>query len=448
MFPLGFHTRPTEYDAAPGTSVASRNADAARVFPLHHSARLTDLLVSLLLIGRVAVPGLPTGSFDQLGLFILVLLAIFRRPVRAVPVWYPAAALGLMAFLVFESAVNGVEPGAFIQRSLNISLSLVTAGFMASGRIDVASVVKGIGIALALNTVLFYAGIAPHPYGSFLTGYLGDKNVSGLFFATMPLLIAVAMPRWWQRIAVVVLGGGALWLTGSRTSMAAYVAALVWIAVSAKGNWLVKVGVGAGLYAAFTYASDNLANIGRFSAREGSDEFRAQIDAATFAKVDATPWYGKGLSEATVTLPNDGGTWFFHNSFAALWVEGGIVMTVVVLGLYGGSMVALSLRTAGRWRAGAAVGGGAGEKAMSLDGGVAPGVHGAGERARPALRVDRLAVAGAIGAVLLCATRLGEVFVAQIGFIVLGAALALLLETRRFEASEWVPARRRDRDEE
>jgi hypothetical protein len=209
--------------------------------------------------------------------------------------------------------------------------------------------------------------------------------------------------------------------------MAAYAAALVWLAVASRGNWWAKIGTGAALYAAFLYASDNLAHLGQFAAREGSDEFRAQIDAATFAKVDITPWYGMGLSEATARIAN-GTRWFFHNSYAALYVEGGVVMTVVVLALYGGVLIALARRGRGGL-------GGAGSLWAWLN---APAAEMDSQR-----RFPRLAVAAAIGAVLLCALRLGEVFIAQVGFLVVGVGLALLLEDRPFTASPWAPQRAR-----
>lgn len=375
------------------------------VFRTGHSSRLVDLLLAMLIVGRIPVPGLPVGSFDQLGLFLLVVWGAFQRPTRQVPVWYPAAATGLLAFLVFESALNGIAPDAFIQRALNISLSLVTVGFMASGRIDVASVIKGIGLALVGNAALFYAGVAPRYYGDLLSGYLADKNVAGLFYAVMPFLLVAALPRAWQRAVVLVAAAPALWFTGSRTSMAAFLCALIWLAVASRTNWLGKIGVGAALYAAFNFASENLAEVGEFAQRSGSDFLRSNIDEATAIKVAQTPWYGMGLSEATVEA--QGSTWFFHNSYAALWVEGGVVMTAVVLALYIGTMMVLS---------------------YSPHRGL---VH------RAAISFPRQAVVASIGAVLLCATRLGEVFMAQGPFIVVGVGLALLLQEQRYMGNPW-----------
>ncbi len=62
----------------------------------------------------------------------------------------------------------------------------------------------------------------------------------------------------------------------------------------------------------------------------GTDEFRARIDAASFAKLDHAPWHGQGLGEAWAMLP-DGATYSFHNSYWSMLVEGGCVYLVAML---------------------------------------------------------------------------------------------------------------------
>lgn len=383
------------------TRSARRVAPPNVVFPSPHSARISDMLLGALVVGRVSVPGLPNGSFAQLGFAILVLFSIFRRPVRSIPVWYPLLCVGLMTYLGVESLANQVSP---VQRGLNIGLSMVIAAFMASGRIDVPSLVKGLGLGLLVNAVTFYSGLAPDDYEGRLTGFLLDKNVSGMFYAIVPLLLCAVAPRSWQRLAILGAGAVGVYLTDSRTSIAAYGIALAWMIVAPRLRGFARIGLAVFLYLAFVWAEENLSRIGRYALeRAGSDALRDRIDAAAAVKVATAPWYGRGLGESTVTI--DGSQWFFHDSYAALLVEGGWIMMAVILGLY---------------------------------------VMGSfGLFAQADRSYSRLAVSAATGALALCATQLGEVFLAQIGFVVLGVGLAITFEGRAYQKSPWIDSDRR-----
>ncbi len=340
------------------------------------------------LVVRVDFPtlGLPTA---QIVLIVLLAVACFRRPTRTLEVWFPLIAGLLLAFLAVESLVNDVSP---IQRLGNIAILFTMTAFLASGRIDVASTIKGIAAALVINAGLFYAGVAPDNYGGVLTGYLSDKNVAGMFHAVIPLLLVLTVDRSKVvlRALILVAGAGLLVLTDSRTSMAAFALGVVWLVVA---RWLgpgLRFLLAGGLLGVFLWADHNLAGFGRYgTARAGSDALREQIDTASRAKAEAAPWYGDGLGTATVTF-EDGDRWFFHNSYDALIVEGGIVLLVGMLGLY-------------------------------LLAGV--GVFTSTDRNDPRHGV----AAGAI-VVLLCAFRLGEVFFAPIGLFVVGVGLALTAE--------------------
>lgn len=343
-----------------------------------------------LLLVRVPPPFLPAAlPTAQLGIGLLLILAVFRRPTRSLrPVWwYPALCAGVLAFAIVESHVNDV---GFVRRAANIVLLMAMAGFLASGRIDVGSTLKGLGVALVLNAVLFYGGVAPDDYGGVLSGYLQDKNVAGLFYGAGALLVSMMAPRVWQRIAVLCAGAGGVILTDSRTSMAAYAAALVWLAVSPRLQVAFKAGLGIVICTAFFWVTQNLSTIGTYATeRAGSDALRSRIDAAARLKAETTPWYGQGLGTATVTV--DGNEWFFHNSYHGLWVEGGVVLFIAMLAIYVGAGF-----------------------------GVFP--------PRPAADYPWHATGAATVMVLLCATQLGEVFLAPIGFLVVGTALALIAQ--------------------
>lgn len=365
------------------------------VFPSPHSARIIDMLLGALVVGRLSVPGIPSGSFAQLGLAALILISSFRRPTRSVPFWYPVLCAALMVYLVGESLVNHVSP---VQRGLNIGLSMVAAAFIASGRIDVASLVKGLGLGLVLNAIAFYARLAPDEYQGRLTGFLLDKNVSGMFYAAVPLLLCAVTPRTWQRLTILAIGGCGVYLTDSRTSMAAYGVALAWMLIAPHLRGYTRIVLLGLLYVGYVWAEDNLSRIGRYALeRAGSDALRDRIDAAAAVKVATSPWYGRGLGESTVMI--DGAQWFFHNSYTALLVEGGWIMLVGIIGLYVLASFGLFTQVGHSY--------------------------------------SRLAVSAAIGALALCATQLGEVFLAQIGFVALGVGLALTFESRPFQGSPW-----------
>ena len=338
-----------------------------------------------LFVVRTAVPGIPLVlPVNEVAAMVLVVLAVFRRPTRSLSSvsWFlPLCAL-LLGFLVVESIVNDVP---LVKRAGSIAILMLLALFIAGGRIDVVSGLKGLAVALALNIGLFYLGIAPNQYGGVLTGFLQDKNAAGLYYAVVPLLFLVIVSRPWHRVAVIALACLAVVLTDSRTSMAAMACALIWLVVGGRFGKVFKVGLGVALYLAFQYVNDNFSQIGRYSDRFGSDALRGRIDAAAEAKAAATAWYGSGLGEATVT--SQGLEWFFHNSYLALWVEGGVVMLVAVLAMY--------LLGGFGWFTG-----------------------------RPATRASGCVEAATV-ALLLCATRIGEAFLTSPGFLIIGVGLAL-----------------------
>jgi len=352
-----------------------------------HSASIVDAVLMGLLVVRLPAPGssLPTAQVAIMG---LLAVSLFRRPTRSLrPVgWFPVLGAGLLGFAIVASSINGVS---FERRAANIAVLFTMAGFLASGRIDARSALKGLLAALAVNALLFYTGVTPDHYEGRLTGLLEDKNSAGLMYAVGPLLASMLARRRVQRAAVIAAGAVALMLTDSRTSMAAYAVAVVWLLLSGRLGQVLKLAFGTLLFMLFRWADANLAEVGHYAAeRSGSDALRARIDAASTLKAAGSPWYGRGLGEAVVNL--DGASWFFHNSYEALRVEGGVVFLVGILLIHALSGLGLARR-----------------------------------RARTSTYADRT-VASATIVVLLCATRLGEVFLAPIGLLVVGIGLAMV----------------------
>ncbi|MDJ1371274.1 O-antigen ligase family protein [Gulosibacter molinativorax] len=375
----------------------TRPVSGSLIFPRGHSARIIDAVLMGCIVVRVEVPFIPAGvPFAQVALIVLLFIATFRRPIRSFERarWFPGIVVVLIAYLTIVSLVNDVD---FIRRLGNIAVLFTVAGFLASGRIDIASAIKGICVALVINLALFYTGIAPDTYGGVLTGYLADKNAAGLIYGMAGLLCALTTKRIWIRVLILGAGAGALVLTDSRTSMAAYAMAIVWISFSRWSGVIYKLLIGGGLTAAFFWADANLSDVGQYEeSRAGSDALRDRIDAASAAKVAETPWYGGGLGQAVVEVEDR--DWFFHNSYEALLAEGGIVALAAVVGLY-----------------------------------VVVG-FGLANRNPPSFATA--VVGGATLFLLLAATRLGEVFFAPIGLILLGIGLALIIEQDLFRPNQ------------
>ena len=366
--------------------------EAQKAHPLldTSSSRILDVLLGALLV----VDGISVGAgafrlpIAEAAGVALVLLAGFRRPRRSLANFgvLGVLAFGLLTFLAVSSTVNGIDDEDWVRRIFRIAVLVCLAGSFASGRLDLRGALHGMITALVINIPLFYAGLAPDTYGGVLTGVLGDKNVAGLYYAVIPvLLIATTTSRRHQVLLFAFAFGGTA-LTGSRTSLAGLACALIWMIVSPRlgltVRWILAIGLGLGVY----WLSESLPRLGGyFDDRLGSDLLRERIQTASWEKAAEAPWYGLGLGEAHVHL--DEATWFFHNSFWGLLAEGGWPFLVIVLSAY----VVLGMRPF-----------------------------------RHAVRTpSRVAVEASTLIFLVCASQLGEVFITVTGALVLGAGLLL-----------------------
>ncbi|PPG42707.1 hypothetical protein [Pseudoclavibacter sp. RFBA6] len=293
------------------------------------NTRIIDAVLMMFFVVRIATPGIGLPVNDVAGL-LLVAIAAFRRPARQLSgtTWFTAGSIFLVSFLAIVAIATG--PGqADVTRLGRILIMLLLAGFIASGRIDIISGLKGFSVGLLANIPLFYAGIAPDTYGGLLTGFLNDKNVAGFTYAIMTVLLFIIYTKTWTRIALAGAGTAAVVLTDSRTSMAALAAALIWLLCARFLGPFFRILLAGLLLSGFFFAENNLSQVGAYAAREGSDELRERIDAASLEKTLSAPWYGHGLGEATVQVVGD--PWFYHNSYWGLITEGGYAFLVVML---------------------------------------------------------------------------------------------------------------------
>lgn len=365
------------------------------------------LLGVLMITDGQYVPGiwLPYAMVIVIG---FVFVATWQAPVRRLGRWQWTA-WAFILLLTYVSvvsiqatpdiaafSVNVVGGFDWARRALRIAVVVVFAYFIGTERLEHSAVLRGLGVGLVINALSHYLYISPHYYGSYLTGWLSDKNKAGLYYAVGGVLAQAYIRRNIPRVIAGVLTLGATWATGSRTSMIAFAMGMVWV-------WLISRQVGpirwisaAAMVWFIQFWEDNFSRIGEFADRAGSDWFRARIDAASQLKLEGTPFQGLGLGEAYVTM--DGGRWLFHNAYWTLLVEGGWIYCVGIVGL----LAIVGLRP-----------------------------FSSGTRAYP----EQVAQ-GATVALLICGWKLGEVFLTLPWALVFGLALNVLLPKPRPDADE------------
>lgn len=352
-------------------------------------------------VGQIRVPEfllgvlMPMGRSFHLGgsltleallVAAVVMVVAFVRPSfsnRYVP-FYALMWVFLLPYLVAVS-IHAGQPWA--QRSARLFGFVVLSIAIAEGRIRWRSVVAGLCFStIVLNTASQFVGLGNAGYEGFLTGFLGDKNVTGMVYALCGVLVLAVVRRRWVQVVVVTVDVVLLYLTGSRTSLAALAAGLAWVLLRNRVGFLMRMvltGIGV---AVIRYVENNFAEVGVYADRQGTDWFRSMIDAATQVKVAASPWYGSGLNTAWVYVYGDRSIWF-HDSYAALRVEGGYPLLIAFVGL----MVLV--------------------------------VWGLFDQ-KPQLSMEERALSAAAVVLLVCAWKLGEVFFTIYTFTVIGARLA------------------------
>ncbi|MDQ4501907.1 hypothetical protein [Sinomonas sp. ASV322] len=363
--------------AAPALAVPAWSAGVRRP----RVRLLQAALFAFFVFDGYAVPGLPVPiPGADLAAIVLVALGAFRVRERFLgpTAWYVPLWVLLVAYLALESWVNEVD---WFRRAVRLGIMVVLSVQLGTGRLDLRSGLLGLLTGLGANAVLFYLRLAPDTYSGVLTGFLGDKNVAGLYYALVPLLALPFIRSRRRRVGLLVFASGLTYLTGSRTSIAALALAGLWVLLRKRLPTILHVPVLGGLYLADRYAEENFANA-LFSDREGSDLLRSRIGEAASEKAASAPPYGLGLGQATVEMDNR--SWFFHDSFLALYVEGGWVALLVVVGLF--AVLGLPLFTA------------------------------------PSRRPHLAFEAGTV-VVMTCASKLGEVFLSLPAFLLLGCLL-------------------------
>ena len=344
--------------------------------------------VSLMFVGYNVTGNLPGGLLTAV---VFTFVAMFRPATLKVKnggLMF-LAMLALLIFLAVESEYNGMR---WVQRDSKFLIILLAAGVIASGRIHFRSLIIGGMVGALLNVPMFYLHVTPNMYPPYLTGYYLDKNVAGMYYAIWGVLGLTVLPKKWHKYWIF-LSFGLLFLTGSRTSMAALAVGLAWVLVRNRTGVVFRVILGILGYFFLDFVMNNFSQNKAFGNRTGDDWFRQQIELAMTAKTHVTPWYGLGLNQGFVVLGKGQGNQrnaFFHNSYQQAFVEGGWPFLLVVIIAF--LVIGLGL----------------------LD-------------RRPVIPKNLIRLEGSVIVLLVCAWKLGEVFMTLGAFVVLGMCLAYRL---------------------
>lgn len=330
----------------------------------------------------VAIPGIPNEIIIFTG---LIALGAFIRPTRYIRhLQWIMLAYGLM--LVHVIIVSMIHGQPWLQRSFRMALLFGFLVMLAEGRFHWKSMLTGMVISMVfINAPAYYLGLTADYYPPYLTGFVGDKNVVGMYYALLAVGGLCLYQKAWQRVVHFLAVGGLLWLTGSRTAIMAAVLGAAWYLVRTRtGVWVRLVLVGATIQFLIWF-EDRFARVGVFEDRHGTDWLRGQIDSAAAAMIENTAWYGRGLNTAWVSLPNFPHM-SFHDSYGVMRIEGGYPMMAVMLGII--VLAGMGLLSAKR-----------------------------------NLTHSELALSGALVVTLVCAWKLGEVFFTAPVFFMLAGAL-------------------------
>ena len=358
--------------------------------------RLPEFVLFFLLLFTFQTPGIKL-PFNQVVIIVIVLYALIKKPVYELGKFQNLAltTFAALGYVSFVSLTHESSSGAFDwqRRLLRLLLATLLIWIIASGRIHIRSAIVGYITALLVNVPLYYAGLTPDNYKGYLTGHLLDKNVSGLAYCVFGLLALALARRRAEIILTITVFAAFLWLTGSRTSMAAFSMGIIWIVLAKRLPVWGRLVLGLLIYLALGILTEDYSQSSRFGDRAGSDWFRAQIDVASQVKVENTGIFGRGLGEAYVYLHHDNKVWLFHNSYWSALVEGGWPWMLLVVGITVFCLVR-PFSNASRWSR------------------------------------DEVYIQGAGVALLVCAQRLGEVFYTWMWAVCVGYAIRAIIISR------------------
>ncbi len=293
------------------------------------SSRIPDLIFGAILpMGALDFANVPINEVTAI---LMVGLALMRKPRFRLPALAVVLLVALWGGLALSSQVNGLPFPVRRMAHMATWVGIVIA--VGQGRVNLMSMARGVALGILIGVPLSIPSIVTGAYTGRMTGVFGDPNGAGMALVTIgPWAVGIVSQR--LRIPVALFLGAAIFLTYSRTSLLAMGVVVVWVFLSRRFSvWLaIAVLIPIALYT--TTWLETLRLWGPFEDRSGSDLLRERIAEAATEKLAVTPWYGNGPGTATVVVQKM--TFFLHNSYDAVRLEGGwlalvLVMTLTVL---------------------------------------------------------------------------------------------------------------------
>ncbi|WP_353081900.1 hypothetical protein [Tessaracoccus lapidicaptus] len=301
--------------------------------------RWGDIVIPVFLLGLllpvrgieflVPAMSLPINTLACVGLVAVAVWAPSRWPAAS-----PAVLLSATALVGWLVARTVLEQGlGELRRTVNILTLFLVAGVIASGRVHVRSLTRGIGIGLVAGLIIGVALLPRSSYVGRLTGVLGDPNAAGYVLATLGFAAAQSLTTRRTRLVLWAVVAVGIALTVSRTSMFAFAVATLWVWLAPRMRRLGSLALLGGTSALYLWLNGLAEARNWFTARDGSDTLREELAAVERRMVDQAGWWGDGLGTAVTEIR--GTTLFFHNSYRAMQVEGGLIALGLLLLLLG-----------------------------------------------------------------------------------------------------------------
>ncbi len=274
----------------------------------------------------LAFPLRGVGGFplSELMIGLAILIAAIRTPhYRALPV-VTTLGLVLMGTYLISAGLNDEWD---LRRLIHIAGFFALVHMLATGRLHLRSAASGLAFGLIVSITISVAELGGGAFSDRLRGEFADPNGGSFYMLALACVaLSILESRRVRQILIVVVTAGVI-LTLSRTGIMSLAFTILWILNARILGWFTKILFAAGMYYFIGNVPTALKLWGPFKDRDGSDQLRLRIEAASEHSVATAGYFGHGPGTSTVDV--NGIPFFFHSSYLALRNEVGIVGLVV-----------------------------------------------------------------------------------------------------------------------
>jgi len=270
------------------------------------------------------------GGFpvSELLVGLLIVIAAIRTPqYRALPVVTTLGVVLISTYLISA----GINDEWNIRRLLHIAGFFALVHMLATGRIHLRSSAAGMAFGLIVAIILSAAELGAGIFTVRMRGQFADPNVGSFYMIALAgVALATLESKRVKQVLLVFVFVGVV-LTLSRTGIMTLAFAFLWVINAKLLGWFTKVLFAVGMYYFVGNVPLALQHWGPFKDRDGSDELRLRIEAASEKLVSSSGYFGHGPGTAKVDI--NGLPFFFHSSYLALRTEVGLVGLFVGVGI-------------------------------------------------------------------------------------------------------------------